>query len=187
MAATVFLASNLSSMTHREDSATFRVATSTTKWAANTAFLHSHSSTTTVSLNSAEPIPRKAALSVKTDILFQTRDIASKLTPIASPTKELTATSAKISLVWSTVSALSRIQTVWPMGKMDFAHRAAKTTMWMLMENASPMNPGASTPMESAPHAQLPSSTSPQPTSVKFPIANKLISQDVSAARLPSS
>lgn len=76
---------------------------------------------------------------------------------------------------------------MWPMDKMDFARRAVKTIMWMLMENASPMSPGASTPMESAPHAQLPSSMSHQPTSVRSPIANRQISQDVSAARLPSS
>ena len=183
----VFLVSNPSNLTHREDSAIFQAATNTTKWAANTAFHPSHSSTTTASSNIVELTPRKVALSVKAATLSQTRAIVSKLTPIASPTKEWTATSAKISSAWSMVSVLSRIQTVWPMDKMDFARRAVKTTMWMLMENASPMSPGASTPMESAPHAQLPSSMSPQPTSVRSPIANRQISQDVSAARLPSS
>ena len=84
----VFLVSNPSNLTHREDSAIFQAATSTTKWAANTAFHLSHSSTTTASSNIAELTPRKVALSVKVVTLSQARAIVLKLTPIASPTKE---------------------------------------------------------------------------------------------------
>ena len=79
----VFLVSNPSNLTHREDSAIFQAATSTTKWAANTAFHLSHSSTTTASSNIVELTPRKAALSVKAGTLSQTRATVSKLTLIA--------------------------------------------------------------------------------------------------------